>query len=164
MNKKQLNRKAIKAWIKALRSGQYLQTQGYMYGTRAGRDSFCCLGVLTNEFCLKNNKNFDDFFKDRYDPDSLDFETEILPERVQQWTGLIDYVKLTEEVELKTRSKTVREVLDDKIYDHKSLTELLAAFNDAGVSFKQIAQFLEDNLDTFELVYQEHAELYGEQG
>jgi hypothetical protein len=41
-----------KAWVKALRSGEYKQGRGYLCATHKGVDSYCCLGVLANE-CLE---------------------------------------------------------------------------------------------------------------
>ena len=55
-----MKKSVIKKWTKVLKSGEYTQTKGKMANERG--NSFCCLGVLTNEFCTEKNKDFDDFF------------------------------------------------------------------------------------------------------
>lgn len=162
--KKILNHRAIKTWIRALKSGEYRQTRGFMFASPSGYGSFCCLGVLTNEYCLKNNKDFDAFFENHCYPEGLDFETEFLPVRVQEWTGLHSIVYFDSLSIFKTSNKKIKKVLEESHLEGKSITELLAAMNDAGVSFKQIAKFLEDNLDVIEQAYQDNADLYGDVG
>jgi hypothetical protein len=40
-----MNKQVKKLWVKALRSGEYVQTTGRLRGKN---NSFCCLGVLCN--------------------------------------------------------------------------------------------------------------------
>lgn len=45
-----MNKRIKELWLKALRSGEYRQARKKMFiRTKSGRESFCCLGVLTNE-------------------------------------------------------------------------------------------------------------------
>lgn len=47
--KKGMNPRVKKKWLKALRSGQYAQTQGALcHEDEDGNCAFCCLGVLCN--------------------------------------------------------------------------------------------------------------------
>jgi len=48
-----MNQEVKKAWIEALRSGEYKQTTGRL---RRG-DSYCCLGVLCDLY-IKNNPDY----------------------------------------------------------------------------------------------------------
>jgi len=47
---KEEDRAAVKRWVKALRSGEYKQTQGTLRRVPKGSDAarFCCLGVLAD--------------------------------------------------------------------------------------------------------------------
>lgn len=47
-----------KAWVKALRSGQYRQVQGLLCDTGKNCDSFCCLGVAGN-LLIEAGHNFE---------------------------------------------------------------------------------------------------------
>lgn len=48
-------------WIEALESGDYKQTNDMLF--RPEDQSFCCLGVLTNEYCETNGANFSEITK-----------------------------------------------------------------------------------------------------
>lgn len=109
--------KNAKKWIKALRSGQYKQTQLEL---RNG-DRFCCLGVACDLY--------------RKEHSSVDWEGEdflgtrtVLPESVREWLGFrkTDGAFLT------------RLPIMDIAGNEPSLVEL----NDAGWSFKKIADFI----------------------
>lgn len=50
--------KNLKAWIRALRSGEYKQTKGALAKQRPdGTDGFCCLGVVA-DVCLSNRNEW----------------------------------------------------------------------------------------------------------
>lgn len=70
-----------KAWIKALRSGEY--KQGIVV-LRNERDEYCCLGVACDLYC----KNV----KDIYDPITIKYggNSSYLPAQVAKWIGLRD--------------------------------------------------------------------------
>jgi hypothetical protein len=84
-------KKTIKTkWVKALRSGKYMQAEGQLKDADGG---FCCLGVLT-DICRKESKSkkgWNSFIskchwnKVSYDNDGFD---DILPDEVMKWAGL----------------------------------------------------------------------------
>jgi hypothetical protein len=46
---KEMKKEIKDKWVKALRSGEYLQCQDTLHKKNSeGQDTFCCLGVLTN--------------------------------------------------------------------------------------------------------------------
>ena len=47
-----MNKKIKREWLKALRSGEYEQSQGVLYESLPSGDSFCCLGVLIDS-CIE---------------------------------------------------------------------------------------------------------------
>ena len=49
-----MNKKIKTKWVKALRSGQYDQTQGYLCEISKKGDSFCCLGVLCDIYARED--------------------------------------------------------------------------------------------------------------
>lgn len=77
-----------KAWVKALRSGEYKQIQGRL---RVG-DAFCCLGVACNLFSKTNTKANWVWGPDEYNNnvDTYHFlgTTSVLPASVREWLGL----------------------------------------------------------------------------
>jgi len=50
-----MEKSVMKKWVKALRSGEYLQCTGSLTEKdEQGNDTFCCLGVLTNLYVQEN--------------------------------------------------------------------------------------------------------------
>lgn len=81
---KPMNQVVKAAWVKALRSGEYLQTTGRLRREQEGKPHYCCLGVLCDISGLgqwtPNRGN-------GYTTTELeDFAT--LPHRVQEWAEL----------------------------------------------------------------------------
>jgi len=145
-------------WIKALRSGEYFQIKGTMANQKG--DSFCCLGVLTNEYCETKDKDFDEqFIKAGYAEPS--FYTADLPSEVKSWADFDSYKLLFfKDVKLKTNSKVYKVLKQNFIKTaqirHKAFREinstpnnLLGILNDGGCSFKAIATFIENNYKLF---------------
>ena len=113
-----------KLWIKALRSGDYLQ--GYSYLQQEG-NRFCCLGVLSDlgikagviEESLQKNMCY--AYGDQQAVSKLCYE-------IKKWSGItFDYGDLEKKVT----------VHDSKCYS-------LASLNDAGFTFQQIADVIEE--------------------
>jgi len=47
-----------KAWVKALRSGEYMQTSGGLISPGDKHDRFCCLGVAFDLLALKDPEKY----------------------------------------------------------------------------------------------------------
>ena len=45
---KRTREEVLRLWVKALRSGEYRQGQGFLRETIQGKSHFCCLGVLAD--------------------------------------------------------------------------------------------------------------------
>lgn len=116
----------IKAqWIAALRSGEYVQGQGTLHSVdEYGNSQFCCLGVLCDlavkAGLLVEKEKMDSVF-------SYDGDRAILPPFVLHWSGLRNAHGLL--------SMSSRDT-----YGYVSL----AGMNDAGVSFEEIADVIEE--------------------
>lgn len=54
-----MNKRVKRKWLKALRSGQYWQGIDQLVNCSPNKDSFCCLGVLTNLYCEERNLDFE---------------------------------------------------------------------------------------------------------
>jgi len=76
-------------WVKALRSGEYTQTQTKL----CDNEGHCCLGVLCELYIKDTKRNIKG--KGRYSFATFDGETELLPSCVMKWAGMIyDYKQL----------------------------------------------------------------------
>lgn len=105
-------------WLEALRGGEYKQGMGYL----RMRDSYCCLGVLTDLYLKDKNRSWE-----------LEGETNIekaciysvagcstiLPDEVQDWAGLnsvLPSIEVTKEAwtlaELNDTKTTFTEIAD----------------------------------------------------
>lgn len=106
-----------KQWIEALRSGKYKQAQGRLRNS----EGMCCLGIACDISGLGEwSKGIDgDFFT--FVDESGSFKS-ALSIKVMEWLGLYSY-----NGKLKGSSAT------------------LAARNDKGATFKEIADLIEDN-------------------
>lgn len=72
-----------KAWIEALRSGKFEQTQGWL----RNHEGYCCLGVAC-ELALEAGIIEESYFDDNSEYASYDGEDTELPEVVAEWLGL----------------------------------------------------------------------------
>lgn len=110
-------------WIKALRSGKYLQTSGKLMD----QNGFCYLGVLCDLYLQekrlewtidKGSYNYSGHGKGfPLNSRGIKVETRYLPAVVREWAGLEDAIELISK---------------------------LMVLNDQGVSFKKIAKIIEE--------------------
>jgi hypothetical protein len=122
-----LKSKAMK-WVKALRSGKYKQTKRMLYKpttTESGPEGYCCLGVLG---CISGFKNEDLKFaallEDRKDTCGV------------RWGD-------GSPLNLDGFGKRLKFKVKGELKSFDSLAEA----NDKGVSFKQIASWIEKNYE-----------------
>jgi hypothetical protein len=129
-----MKKEIAEKWIAELLSGKYQQGTGKLRG--GNDDRYCCLGVLCEiaaaEGIAKRSKHP---FHDRYyygdNPDTGDSDTKhnhstVLPEAVKEWAGMKD---------------------DCGKYGEPGSYGYLTSHNDSGMSFKQIAEIIEKNID-----------------
>lgn len=107
-------------WVSALRSGEYSQGQSYL---KTPKGDFCCLGVLCDMFLKDHNREWvEDSRGEPYFKTETCSEYHHLPREVYEWAGISSFsptVKTPEgEIELVT-------------------------LNDEGVSFNEIANYIE---------------------
>ena len=138
-----MNSELKNEWITALRSGNYTQAVGSLKTVEQGKVSHCCLGVLCEIALAKNIIESSVRGVDtHYYGD--EFEFAVLPHVVRDWAG-IDQVNpiiiLTPELKEKIaeRSSTIRNMNDIPIFS-------LAEFNDAGFTFNEIADLIDEHL------------------
>ena len=119
-----MKKKVMKKWVKALRSGQYNQTEGALARHRNGEDGFCCLGVLCNIMQEETGK-----LNVIYGGNTYRFNDEegTLPKAVRIWAGMEN-----ESGYFKYKNGKAGELTD---------------LNDNGKSFKQIANVIEKNCE-----------------
>ena len=125
-------------WLKALRSGEYAQTNGAL----SNEEGFCCLGVLCdikNKEDMMNGASNQWFEADMHkDDDSYGFtnihDNAIPPEVVVRWaTSNYD--------EVSSDDKDEKHLFKFR-QPHKKISNL-AIHNDAGVLFTKIADIIE---------------------
>lgn len=122
-------------WVAALRSGEYLQDAGYLHN----RGGYCCLGVLCD---VENVVVWDDPFIDVEGKFNVaDYDT-LPPVDYQVRFGLAD----APSSELREAANKFVEDGDFLLGVPDSVAMLLAAMNDNGASFEQIADFIETHL------------------
>lgn len=121
-----MNAKVKEAWLKALRSGEYQQGRDFLH-----RDSsFCCLGVLCDLYAkstgngnwvVQGDNEFYTFVSSSGDMDTC------LPESVLSWADMPIYAP-------------------EGAPELKASNQSLAGLNDAGFTFSQLADYIEENL------------------
>ena len=127
-----MKKSVMKKWVKALRSGEYLQCKGELTEkNKKGQDTFCCLGVLTNLYVeengisklkLPNSKgNTLNFWK--YNENYASY----LSMAVQSWAGMSS-----------SNGRLPIGTLNEN-------ANTLAGLNDKGSSFEEIADIIEKN-------------------
>jgi hypothetical protein len=122
-----MNKNIAKRWANALRSGKYRKTKDVLKRKRGKIESFCALGVLCDLY-QKDSKT--DKLKEKtgvsWDKNAvvIDGMDQRLPTRVRKWAGL------------RTNDAIIG----------KSYTSI-ADYNDAGSSFKKIADIIEKNVE-----------------
>lgn len=147
-----MNPKVKKAWLKALRSGEYKQGRSALVDKD---NNFCCLGVLCNLHAEANPGMEGAYYdEDRFYMD----EAGHLPSAVADWAGLNlsqDNVRIpvnlpfsfraTSKINGKRQSFSATgdsRWSDGEEYEPWTLVDL----NDAGANFKQIADVIEHSL------------------
>lgn len=133
-----MDKKAMKQWVKVLRSGEYDQTTGKLYDN----EGFCCLGVLTNEYCRVIGGDF----TKQLGTDILNYKTYTtsnISKEVKLWSGLMD--KATPISKFKKTNK-INKILNSNtnLFNNR---EVLATLNDNGCTFPEIADFIETNYE-----------------
>lgn len=122
-------------WVKNLRSGKYKQTTN---GALKDDIGFCCLGVLCDMSAEAGQGQWLDFvgqsksFRCSSAPDS---SSTILPEPVQDWAGMRDATGDLGELEY-------------ICVENRAFANLTEA-NDDGLSFSNIADYIEKNWEKF---------------
>lgn len=140
-----VNKRAIKLWVDALRSGRFVQGRWSLHETSAEGDKFCCLGVacllaiedgvpVTRKIRRLDRQRFDvseypsEKWAERNPNDSnwslvfYNGESIFLPDAVRKWLGLYS---------------------ENPHVGKKNSAELLSGLNDDGVSFNEIADAIE---------------------
>lgn len=144
-----MNPQIAKDWVAALRSGKFVQASGALHN---GPNSYCCLGVLcelhrqhagTYEWVSPTDDMLDEEEDLRPDQQIYCGAWEVLPDDVRQWAGLVtdhgslsqlDEVEKQEAVSLLGTTRTC-------------WPGNLAAANDEGATFAQIADIIEKYAD-----------------
>ena len=121
-----LKPKVKKAWVAALRSGNYDQTENYL---RVG-NNYCCLGVLCDLGSGKWRK-----------PTEMEFNSHCLPDTAKIYCPVGGFVGGPEKDIGTMPPTTVIEASGITKDDMSALTEL----NDTGCSFDEIADFIEEH-------------------
>jgi hypothetical protein len=119
-----MNKRVKKQWLKALRSGEYKQTQGQLREDRGNSAGFCCLGVLCNLHAKANPE----IASHETDPEYYMGESGTPPDAVLKWAGLPFETEDDRNVSVTYRGKP----------------RSLVGLNDSeNLSFKQIANVIE---------------------
>lgn len=112
-----MNKEIAKKWVKALRSGKYKQGKGFL---RTTKNEYCCLGVLCEIHRTVHKKN------KWVTKDGVKFymQTEAaLPKTVMKWANV------------------------KRQFGSLSSETTLAALNDNGKTFNQIADIIEKRVE-----------------
>jgi len=114
-----MNPQIKQKWVDALRSGEYQQTKGRLHD----ENGFCCLGVLCDLYGKENNVEWviSEYFG-RY---MFQNEGADLPFSVIKWSGIAD---------------------SGPPSDDQMCIGTLAALNDGGSTFNEIADVIEKQL------------------
>jgi hypothetical protein len=119
-----MNKANMRKWVAALRSGDYLQTQGALHKD----DGYCCLGVVCEISKLGEwvRAEFHEVVEDPHYTYQIGYEAEHthLPEPVREWLGVNSPNPLI-----------------------KGNLHSIAANDSQGLSFNEIADLLEDYYD-----------------
>lgn len=137
-------KKNLKKWIKALRSGKYVQGRGTLERTLAdGSKQHCCLGVACREFPeMIRSETIKRFSSDDESKTFFTFKDSVL-----SYHGAIPSKTFVELFDLDTYS--------DLIYESKTMNTFML-FNDSSTeehhTFNEIANVLEDYLIACEVL------------
>lgn len=117
-------------WLTALRSGEYRQGTGQLRSEKDGDLFHCCLGVLCDLFVKeKNDPNIgwkiDEVFDNITFTNGHDSEPATLPSSVKEWAEINE---------------------DNPLIDVNGMQDSIAAYNDDGGTFEEIAAIIEKQL------------------
>jgi len=116
VNKKQPNKGVIRKWVKALRSGKYKQSRGYLMQQYAtNKNSHCCLGVLCE---LALEKGIVTRSKEPLGIFRYDQARYILPVAVAKWAGIEAVPRLSNAGSLTTLN-------DRLLYDFNQIADVI---------------------------------------
>ena len=117
-----MDKKIKKEWVAALRSGKYKQTQGYL----CADGGFCCLGVLCDI--------------------AIDADWELVSSNYDDET--VEAPEAAVAYEIEDCMYGLPDILTEKIGAEANVdfTHILPNMNDAGSSFSEIADYIEENL------------------
>lgn len=122
---------AKREWLKALRSGEYKQTDSELYSPGAG--GYCCLGVLCKINGYSNSQLANQGF-----PQDVGFGIELLPKKAQK--AIADGRKYDVDDDAMPKTWSVR---------YKGKMVPLSVLNDEQtLSFKEIADIIEKQVPT----------------
>ncbi len=128
-----MDRKLVKQWVAALRSGKYKQGQGKLRTVAQGEEAprYCCLGVLCE--LIKGS--------DGWKPETNQFtgNTDYRPPHATKGTTGMPSDRMCKELGLNKRHDGIPTSFDD-------VRSFLADKNDSGWGFKRIANWIEKNL------------------
>jgi hypothetical protein len=128
-----MNKRVKQKWVDALRSGKYVQGDGFLRQAESdgGPDRFCCLGVLceiaVDEGVIAKPKPPEDDYEGYLYARTAD---QFLPKTVVKWANLSSS---NPDVSYSYEN-------DEPLYDH------LSSLNDEGRTFEQIANYIEESL------------------
>jgi hypothetical protein len=129
-----MNKRVMKKWIKALRSGKYKQGKGYLKQFNSKNEPrHCCLGVLCELYDQQMKKNHKKtlFTEHMIDSETVEFisfnkHDGGLPKEVREWANMINPCGE---------------------FINKDRVEYLSDLNDDGKKFSTIADIIEKNVE-----------------
>ena len=84
-----MKKSIMKKWVKALRSGEYVQGKGALCRVGEKYDYFCCLGVLTDIYMQEiGDLNIGTIGSIMGKDIQYDFYIGSLPPKVRKWSGV----------------------------------------------------------------------------
>ena len=116
-----MDKRVKEMWVKALRSGEYEQTQERL----CNKNGYCCLGVLCDLHAKETGQAWDSY------PEGYEYvgESGVLPDVVAVWAGLGD-----------------EDWMKEDSNDPKVNGVCLSKRNDDGMGFAEIADLIERHL------------------
>jgi hypothetical protein len=118
-----MKKKIADKWVKALRSGKYKRTKEVLCRQQENGKEYCCLGVLCDLYMKEKGGKW--YAANGYPFGALKFAgmEQSLPEKVRKWAGM-----------------------KSDVGHYDSRYDCLSDRNDAGTSFKRIADIIEKNV------------------
>ena len=114
-----------KLWVEALRSGKYCQGMAKMRSNKMGKKQFCVLGVLCDLHRKLNRSSINKWFVNKWGEFFYRGKDCFPPSVVSEWAGMPDGIVKV-------------------IYGNGE--EEISVLNDKGLSFKKLADLIENHL------------------